>query len=149
MSSNVPMTQTECADKLGISLIEFKHLGKRVEGRSLETDLINPEDFERYKKVYESEKAKPAKPAMQLVKPELSHDNSVQTHDNLNPNDLYKQAYQAGVNKARMAFAIQTKAFQTHLDALVKGEIAIDGDVNPDELAREIAQIEQSLSMGN
>ena len=146
---SVPLTQTECAEKLGISLIEFKHLGKRVEGRSLETDLINPEDFERYKKVYESEKVKPAKPAMQLIKPDLSHDNNGQTQSDLNPNELYKQAYKTGRAKAKMAYAIQTKSFQTHLDALVKGEITIDSEINPDELAREIAQIEQALSMGN
>lgn len=147
--SNVPLTQTECADKLGISLIEFKHLGKRVEGRSLETDLITPEDFERYQAVYKVEKSKSVKtPQMQLVKPDLSHDNNVQAQANLTP-DIYKQAYQTGLHKARMAYAIQTHTFQTHLNALMTGQIAPDTNVNPDDIAREIAQIEQALARGN
>jgi hypothetical protein len=148
--SNVPYTQTECADKLGISLIEFKQLAKRVEGRAIESDLVSQDEFDKYQSVYQAEKTKPAKAQMQIVKPELSHDNNGQSQaTKLTPDELYKQAYQAGIAKARMAFAIQNKAFQTHLDALMMGQITPDENINPDDIAREIAQIEQSLKMGN
>lgn len=138
-------TQHESAEYLGMDLVSFKRHAKNVLGHSLESDLVSEDELARFEQALKPQvqpKNTPQKaPESSISKNELPPEPA---HFGLRDADLKMQAYMRGIQQANLAYAIQTQAFQTHLNKLIEGDIPLDIDAN--QVASEIARIEAELA---
>ena len=138
-------SQHEAAQHLGMDLVSFKRHARSVLGHSLESDLVSEDELTRFEQALKpqvQQKNPPQKaPETAISKNELPPEPA---HFGLQDADLKMQAYMRGIQQANLAYAIQTQAFQLHLNKLIEGDIS--PDINANQVASEIARIEAELA---
>lgn len=139
----------DAANQLDMPLIEFKKLIKGYGFNLQETTALSTDEFTRIKEA--EQETEQNQTAIEPVSPqEIHQEKPLQQPANIeliSDIDWKIKAYNEGVKKAQMFFAIQQATFNNQYQQLLKGENL--PEIDPDEIALEIAQIEEKLKTKN
>lgn len=143
--SNAYIALQDAANELNMPLIEFKKLIRGYGFNIQETTALTMDELARIKEA-ENQTMK-NQTAIKPVEPqEIHQEKPLKQPANIElitDIDWKIQAYNEGIKQAQMFFAIQQATFNNHYQQLKKGENL--PQIDPDEIAKEIAAIEEKL----